>query len=185
MEEASPGNHRKRRALLIAATLIGIVVVLGAFALLVVEVGGNAIVHAVIVGKTGPVTDPSDWPEPLQKLCKDLGATSLPTSTIQVHCLCRGMDAEYVWRMDAVPGLFEDLEKRWQLLPVSNPKWRVLSGRSSLSGESVPRWWSPGQGDGTTFHECPATRAGEKGDRFCVAFDKHQGVIFVHYWFNF
>jgi hypothetical protein len=185
MEQATPRDHRKRWALLIVATLIGVVVLLGFVALLVVQSGGEAIVHAVIVGKTGPVTTPSDWPESLQKLRNDFGTTSLPTSKIQVHCLCHGMDREYVWRMDAIPGLFEHIQKHWQLLPVPNPSWSVLNGRSDLSGESTPSWWTPMKGDGTTFYECPATRAGEKGDRFCVAFDKKQGVIFVHYWFNF
>jgi len=157
---------------------------LGAFAL-VMWWGGGAITHAVLVGNTGPVTNPSDWPEPLQNLRKDFGITSLPTSKIQVHCLCHGMDREYVWRMDAAPGLFEHIQKRWQLSPVSNPNWPVLKGQSSLSGESVPAWWSVTHAKSTTFYECPASLAGEKGDRFRVAFDKDHGIIFVHYWFNF
>jgi hypothetical protein len=165
--------------------LCGALVLLVGVFLLAVWLGGGAIVESVLVGNTGPVTKASDWPEPLQKLCKDFGITAQAASTIQVHCLCHGMDSEYVWRMDAAPGLFEHVEKRWQLAQVSNPTWRVLEGKSGLSGESTPPWWSPTQGKGTTFYECPASRAGEKGHRYRVAFDKDQGVIFVHYWFNF
>lgn len=162
--------------------LCGVVVLLvGAF-FLVVWSGGSAIVEAVLVGNTGPITNPSDWPEPLQELCKDLGITP---ANIQVHCLCHGMDREYVWRMDAAPGLFERIQKGWQLSQVSNPKWRVLEGKSSLSGESAPPWWSPTRGESTTFYECPASRAGEKGHRYRVVFDEDRGVIFVNYWFNF
>jgi hypothetical protein len=121
MERGSPRDHRGRWALFIGVTLCGIVVFFLCAIPVVVWVGGGAIVDAVIVGNTGPVANPSDWPEPLQKLRKDFGATSLPTSKIQVHCLCHGMDHEYVWRMDAIPGLFKHIQKRWQLSPVSNP----------------------------------------------------------------
>ena len=139
----------------------------------------------LLLGNTGPVTNPADWPEPLLKLCKDFGIQPMPGSKIKVYCLCHGMDLEYVWRMDAAPGLFEHIKKHWQLMPVSKPDWRVLYGKSSLSGESTPSWWSPKQDIDTTFYECPASHAGEKGDRFRVAFDRGRGTIFVHYWFNF
>lgn len=172
-------------ALLIVLTLCSVVAVLAGACALAVWVGGGAIVDAVLVGNTGPVTNPSDWPEPLQNLRKDFGTAPQPTSKIQVHCLCHGMDQEYVWRMDAVPGLFEHIQKSWRLAPVSNPDWRVLKGKSSLSGEPTPPWWSPTPGDSTTFYACPASLAGEKGHRFRVAFDRDQGIIFVHYWFNF
>ena len=175
------------RTLLFVLTLCSAVVLLAAACCVLVVgwVGGGAIVHAVLVGKTGPVTNPADWPEPLQNLCKDFGATPPQTSKIQVQCLCHGMDHEYVWRMDPVPGLFEHIQKSWRLAPVSNPNWRVLRGKSSLSGESTPSWWSPTLGDSTTFYECPASLAGEKGHRFRVAFDRDQDIVFVHYWFNF
>lgn len=172
--------------MLIVVSLCGAVAfLLVAFGFFIVWFGGGAIVHAVIVGNTGPVTSLSDWPEPLRDLCKDFGIDPLAASKIQVHCLCHGMDREYVWRMDATPGLFEHIEKRWRLSPVPSPNWRVLKGASSLSGESTPPWWSPTKAEGTTFYECPASRAGEKGHRYRVAFDSNQGVIFVHYWFNF
>jgi hypothetical protein len=185
MEQATPKNRRRNWSLFVIVTPIGVVALLVSVVFVAMQSGGEAIVHAVIVGKTGPVTNPSDWPEPLKKLRNDLGAAVLPTSKFQVHCLCHGLDHEYVWRMDVCPGLFEHVQKRWRLSPVSNPSWSVLEGKSNLSGESTPSWWSPKQGNNTKFYECPATRAGEKGDRFCVAFDESQGIIFVHYWYNF
>lgn len=182
MERAGPRDDRQRMELFFVAALVGAVALLVCAFFVVMGLGGFA---TVLVGKTGPVTNPSDWPEPLTKLCRDFAFTPPAESRIQVHCLRHGMDQEYVWRMDAAPGLFEHVQKRWQLSPVSRPNWRGLKGKSSLSGESVPPWWSPTHGDSTTFYECPATRDREKGHRYCVAFDKGQGVIFVHYWFNF
>ncbi len=174
------GNRQNRSLflkLLIVATLCAI--------LLAIVCGDHAIVEAVFVGQTGTVTNPSDWPEPLKKLCDESKVMAIPTSTIQVHCLCHGMDYEYVWRMEATPGLFDHIKNRWELSPVSDPHWRVLDGTSSLSGESTPSWWSPSRDRNTMFYACRRSLAGEKGDRFQVALDKHRNVVFVHYWFNF
>jgi hypothetical protein len=88
-------------------------------------------------------------------------------------------------RVDAGPGLLERLKLRWKLTQISHPDWPVLKGHSDISGVATPPWWSPKDDDDTTFFVCPQTLAGEKGDRFLVAFDGKRNVIFVHYWFNF
>ena len=141
--------------------------------------------HAILVGDTGPVQSPDDWPEPLKAILAEAQAGDVDESTIQVYCLCQGMDPEFVWRMDAVPGLLEHLKDRWTLTQISDPDWAVLKGRSNISGVATPTWWSPIDDDDTTFFVCPQTLAGEKGDRFLVAFDRRRDVVFVHYWFNF
>ncbi|MBN2024587.1 MAG: hypothetical protein JW809_17540 [Pirellulales bacterium] len=141
--------------------------------------------RAMLVGNTGPVPSRDDWPDPLKSLVDEPNGVTIAPSTIQVHCLCQGWDPEFVWRMDATPGLFEHLKDRWKLTRISNPNWPVLKGRSRLSGVETPPWWSPRDDDDTTFFACPQTLAGEKDNRFQVALDKKQNTIFVHYWFNF
>lgn len=141
--------------------------------------------HAILVGKTGPVQSRDDWPEPLRAILADAKDGDLDERAIQVYCLCQGFDPEFVWRMDAATGLLEHLEQRWKLGQVSHPNWAVLKGHSNLSGVATPTWWSPKDDGQTTFFVCPQTLAGEKGDRFLVAFDKRRNLIFVHYWFNF
>ncbi len=141
--------------------------------------------HDMLVGETGPVTSREDWPEPLKSIVAEASRLNLDPSTIQVHCLCRGMDLEFVWRMQASPGLFEQIKERWKLTEVTKPDWPILQGRSSISGERTPSWWSAKDDGQTAFFVCPQTLAGEKGDRFLVAFDKRRDIIFVRYWFNF
>ena len=141
--------------------------------------------HAILVGNTGPVPFRDDWPEPLKAILAASKGVELDQSTIQVHCLCQGFDPEFVWRMDAAPGLLEHLKDRWKLTQISHPNWPVLKGYSNISGVATPLWWSPKDDDDTTFFVCPQTLAGEKGNRFQVALDKRQNTIFVRYWFNF
>jgi hypothetical protein len=140
---------------------------------------------AILVGKTGPVQSRDDWPEPLKVVLADAHEADLDERAIQVYCLCHGMDLEFVWRMDAAPGLLEHLEQQWKLARVSHPNWAILKGHSNLSGVATPQWWSPKDDRETMFFVCPQTLAREKGDRFLVAFDPRRDVIFVHYWFNF
>ncbi|MBN2294409.1 MAG: hypothetical protein JXM70_18415 [Pirellulales bacterium] len=160
-----------------------VVCFLGGFA--VIWMGGGFIVEAVLVGETGPVTSRENWPDPLKSLAEELGETELDQTTIRVYCLCHGMDREYVWRMDAAPGLFEHIKERWGLTRIENPDWRILDGSSRLSGIATPDWWSPQQDGNTSFFVCPQELAKGKDDRFKVAFDEQRNVIFVHYWFNF
>jgi len=141
--------------------------------------------HAMLVGDKGPVTSRDDWPRPLLALLSESDGIEFDESTIQVHCLCQGFDPEYVWRMDAAPGVFQRVSERWGLTPVDDPKWRVLDGRSGLSGEPTPSWWCPQRDGQTMFYACPQSLGGHKGDRFQVALDKTRNTIFVHYWFNF
>ena len=138
-----------------------------------------------LAGKTGPVNSRDDWPKPLKAILAEWEAGDLNERGIQVFCLCQGFDPEFVWRMDAAPGLLEDLKRRWTLTQVGRPNWPVLKGRSNISRIATPPWWSPKDDGQTTFFACSQTLAGEKGDRFLVAFDPRQDVIFVHYWFNF
>jgi len=141
--------------------------------------------HAVLVGDTGPVTSSDDWPQPLAELIGESDGVEIDESTIRVHCLCRGFDPEYVWRMDAARGMLEHLSDRWQLTQVDGLRWPVLNGRSQLSGEPTPTWWSPQRDADTSFYVCRHTLAGDEGDLFQVALDKKRNTIFVHYWFHF
>jgi hypothetical protein len=82
--------------------------------------GFSQSMHDIFTGETGPVSSRADWPRPLKDLLDDSDGIEIDESTIQVHCLCGGVyDKEFVWRMDAAPGLFELLEKRWKLTLVN------------------------------------------------------------------
>jgi hypothetical protein len=142
--------------------------------------------HGVLVGETGPVSLRADWPQPLKDLLADLEGIEIDESTIQVHRLCQGFDPEFVWRMDAAPGLFELIEKRWMLTRVDDPKWYKLEGyRSGISGVPTPAWWSPRDDGQTSFYVSPQVLAAGKSDRFHVALDEKRSTIWVYYWFNF
>ncbi len=181
MAEVRHGFQFRNRTLLIVTTIV--LIVLAGFAVL--RWSTEQAIEAMMVGNTGAVESRDDWPQPLKALTDESDGIEIDESTVEVHCLCQGFDPEYVWRMDAAPGLFEGISQRWKLSPVDDPKWYVLSGRSQLSGEPTPSWWSPQRDGQTSFFACPQTLGGHKGDRFQVAFDKKRNVIYVHYWFNF
>jgi len=140
---------------------------------------------ALLVGKTGPVTSRDDWPKPLKELLDGTKELQLDESSIQVHCLGEGFDPEFVWRMDAAPGLFEHVKQRWNLTPISKPQWPILKRRSPISARAAPPWWSLKDDGNTDFFVSPQELAKEKGDRFQVARDRKRNKIFVRYWFNF
>jgi hypothetical protein len=148
--------------------------------------GWSQSTHGIFKGKTGPVSLRADWPRPLKELLDDLGEIEIDNSTIQVHCLCGGVyDKEYVWRMDAAPGLFELIEKRWKLTPVNGPDWGVLEGYTcSMTRVQTPAWWSPRDDDQTSFYVSPRGYDG-CGDRFRVGVDENRSTIFVHFRYKF
>jgi hypothetical protein len=160
--------------------------VLGIAILALFHWASNGFLSATLVGHTGPVERRDDWPRPLTELLDAEGATSRYESTIQVDCLCRGFDPEYVWRMEATPGLFAKIEKRWRLSKTTDPQLYKLEGyKSRLSGVATPVWWSPRDDGSTSFYVNPQALAREKGDRFHVALDNKRNLIFVYHWFNF
>ena len=175
---------------LVIAAILAVLLLAG---FLLLRLSSYMLIEAVIVGDTGPVTSSKEWPRPLTELVADSRRSdvdetdrfSIDESSLQIYCLCHGMDEEYVWRMDASPGLFEHIQEEWSLTQIENPNWPVLHGKSNLSGVPTPSWWSPKRDADTSFYVCPQTLARDKGDRFNVAFDKKRGVIFVRYWFNF
>jgi hypothetical protein len=137
--------------------------------------------HDAFVGETGPVPLRADWPRPLKELLDDPGGIEIDESNIQVHCLCRGWDDTFVWRMDAEPGLFELIAERWNLIQTTDSRDYVLEGhRETKSGVHTPAWWKPIDDDGTQFF----VSEGESY-HFHVALDKGRNTIWVHWWFDF
>lgn len=185
MAEVKPRFWSNFRVLLIITIIIVAIAAFFAVVYTALRFSGRAIVEAVIVGDTGPIVSRDDWPQPLKNLIRESDDFEIEESTIQVYCLCKGMDREYVWRMDASPGLFEHVSQSWNLSQVDAPKWPILDGNSMISGKPTPSWWSPQRDDKTLFFVCPQTLGGLKGDRFQVALDKKRHLIFVHYWDNF
>lgn len=170
------------RTLFVVLTVVALLLGLGIWA---VDRVMHDFFHAVMVGKTGPVSSPEDWPKPLKELCDDAERAEWKVSVIQVHCLCQGFDPEYVWRMESTPGLLDYLKQKWELSRVTEPMGVVRDGRSRLSGERVPPWWNPLESENAEFYVCKRTLAREGSDRFQVAVDKKGGTIFVHYSFIF
>jgi hypothetical protein len=140
--------------------------------------------RAVIVAGTGPVASRDDWPRPLKELIAE-EEVDLDQSSIQVYCLCHGLETEHVWEMDAAPGLMEHLKQRWMLTQITRPSWPILTGRSQFSSVATPAWWTPKDDGNTAFFVNPQELAPDKGDRFEVAYDTTRKKIFVWYWFNF
>jgi hypothetical protein len=168
------------RTLLIAMTVVG--VLLAAFVMW--DRAMDRILHAVLVGKTGPIESREEWPRPLIELAEDSSAL-VAVESVKVFCLCQGFDPEYVWRMDGDSELLSHLIQRWRLTQITNPRSTVFQGYSHNSGIAVPDWWEPWKDSDIVYHLCPATLAGDKGDRFQVAFSEAEKAIYVHYWFNF
>lgn len=138
--------------------------------------------HNAFVGETGPVPSRADWPRPLKELLDDPGGIEIDESSIQVHCLCRGWDDTFVWRMDAVSGLFELIADRWELTQTTDSRSYVLEGhKERRSGVYTPAWWKPRDDGSTKFFV--SDRA--SGDTFHVALDENRNTIWVHWWFDF
>ena len=146
--------------------------------------GMKEFFHAIVVGETGAIEVRELWPKPLEML--DEGSPfEISQQTLRVHCMCQGFDPEYVWRMDGDQEQMDHLIQQWKLTQVTMPRSKIFIGQSSLSGLPVPDWWKPSQIKDVVYYVCPSTLAGEKGDRFQVAFSEQEGTIYVHHWFNF
>lgn len=177
MAQNRPRFQFRLRTIFICTTILAI--------LLAAYLALDRAADQFLLGYIGPVESRDDWPTPLKAILAEAKEGDLDESAIQVYCLGQVFDPEYVWRMDAASGLLEQLKQRWKLAQINHPNWPVLKGRGNLSGVATPPWWSPKDDGETTFFVCPRTLAGKKGDRFLVAFDGRQNVIFVHCWFNF
>lgn len=103
-----------------------------------------------------------------------------------VYQLCQGFDPEYVLRFDAPIDLRGYVFEKWELTQVSSPRLpSVFNGRSQISGVATPEWWKSSSIPDIKYYLCPRTLAGEKSDRFQVAYSETTKVLYVHYWFNF
>lgn len=163
------------------------VIVLCVAAVVLVNIAMHQFFRAILVGKTGPVASPAEWPQPLKDLVADAARAKIEIQELQVHHMNEGFDPEYIWRMKASPGLFDFLKDRWKLSPMPPPEHGVFCGRSNFSGDPTPEWWSPiNKGSAEVrFYGCKNVLAGEKGDLFRVALDEKRKIIFVQYHFNF
>ena len=160
-------------------------IILCVLAIILFHHSQRAFFEAVLVGETGPVSSPDQWPKPLKDLLAEAKRANLEIVSVQVHCLCQGFDPEYVWRMEATPGLLEHIKQKWELSQVNEPGQVIRTGQSRISGKQAPLWWSPMKCKNCEFYVCKRTLEREKSDRFQVALDRDGQVIFVHYWFNF
>ena len=134
---------------------------------------------------TGPVESREDWPDPLKKLI-DERQEDIAIDTIKVYQLCQGFDPEFVFRIDAPIDLRDYVVEKWELTQVPSPRLiSVFNGRSQISGVATPEWWKPSSVPDIKYYVCPRTLAGEKSDRFQVAYSESTRVLYVHYWFNF
>jgi hypothetical protein len=140
----------------------------------------RAFVHGFVAGEPGPVTSADEWPRPLKELVRDAERAKIVVQDLQVQCMCRGWETEYVWRMQSTSELRDFLKNRWKLSPMPPPLDGIFCGRSMNSGNKTPEWWSPKESTKTQFYVC--TMAGEYGDRFQVAIDEERRLIFVHYY---
>jgi hypothetical protein len=164
------------------AAIVAIVVCIAAVVLFNIAMHG--FFRAVIVGETEAVESPDAWPKPLKDLVKDAARAKVGIKGVRVHCTCQAFDPEYIWQMKATRGLFDLLKARWQLSPTSVPTYGVFCGKSNLSGDVTPDWWSPKKNARTRFYASKRSLEG-KGDIFVVAVDEEREIIFVHYHYNF
>ena len=144
----------------------------------------DRFMFGLIIGKPGgPVQSRKDWPFDLQQLLDKPDGAQVNQASIQVFCLCKGSDLEYVWRVEASPELIELLKQRWSLAQVSKPAWPILKGRSPILGVPTPSWWSPKVNEDTSFF----ANEGEPGDGpgVQVAVDRRLNLIYVHWWNSF
>ena len=168
------------RALLIFLFLVALCV--GIF--VAGRLGMKNALHTITVGETGPIEARELWPKPLEELVQDY-PTEISQQSLKVYCMCQGFDPEYVWRMEGDQRLMERLIQKWKLEQAKMPATKIFMGRSHNSGLPVPDWWKPQTIEDVVYYVCPATVAGDKGDRFQVAFSEQENKIYVHYWFNF
>lgn len=140
--------------------------------------------HAVFAGNPGAVNSTADWPDSLKKLVEDANSAKIDLQVFEVHCMCKGYEREYIWRMNANPDLLDFVIKRWDLSPAKPPDYGIFCGQSMLSGDSTPLWWTPKENADNQFYVCKLTLAGEKGERFHIAYDKKRNCLFVWYWDN-
>ena len=169
---------------LVSRLIIAAVIVLPIGGCLVLMVGFRMAMHGAFVGETGPVESRDKWPDPLKKLVDN--RPDIAIDTIKVYQLCQGFDPEFVIRFDAPIDLMDYLGETWELTQVSSPRLpSVFNGRSQISGVATPDWWKPSSIPDIKYYACPRTLAGEKSDRFQVAYSEVTNVLYVHYRFNF
>jgi hypothetical protein len=134
---------------------------------------------------SGPVDSPAAWPRALKDIVADAARAKVDIEDVQVHCMSRTWETEYIWQMKATRGLLELLRTHWELSPASPPERGSFCGKSAYSGARTPDWWSPKKNANTQYYASKGMLAGAKGDRFRVALDEERALIFVQYDYNF
>jgi hypothetical protein len=165
--------------------LVGVIVFLViAGGMICFEMAMRDFFHGAIAGRSGAVKSSNDWPRPLKELVADAKSADIDLQVFEVHCMCRGMENEYIWRMSANSKLLDFLKNRWRLSPDDPPQHGIFCGQSMFSGDATPSWWTPKENSETAFYVCELSLKGEKGERFHLAYDKKRDCFFVWYWDN-
>jgi len=142
----------------------------------------HAFFHGFVAGAPRAIESPEDWPRTLKELVTDAKQANVVVQGLEVQCMCRGWETEYIWRMQVTPGLVAFITARWKLSATTWPSDGVFCGASHLSGDRTPAWWSPQEGGKTAYFVCNRSRASEFGDHFQVGIDEDRQVIFVRYY---
>jgi hypothetical protein len=169
------------RAVIIAMTVCILLICCG---ITCFNIAMHDFFHDVFAGKQRAINSPAEWPNPLKKLVEDAKSANIDAQVFEVHCMCEAYESEYIWRMKASPELLDFLIKRWKLSPDIPPIQGIFCGKSMISGDSTPSWWTPTENADTQFYVCELTLKGEKGERVHLAHDKKRGCLFVWFWNN-
>jgi hypothetical protein len=162
------GRRYSLRTLLVL-TAIGCVI-LGAIAW--VNNRMNSFFDAVVVGNSGPVTSPEEWPSALKTLAESASEESIELNGLHVHCLASGMAIEYIWRMDTTPGMFKLMKKKFRLTPSAKPPGDLFVRQPEL-----PKWWNPLVSDSTEYFAARSSL----DDVYCVLHDEEHELLYVYY----
>ena len=119
-----------------------------------------------------------EWSQPFVDLLEDAKQQDIKVDSINVYwCDYTGIG---YWVSEASPEFLAMISKRLKLQPVED-NHEIAQFFSELLPKIIE---APSPSSDICYYLCPNCQAGEKGDRYCVMFDKANKVVIVRYYFN-
>ncbi|PQO47840.1 hypothetical protein [Blastopirellula marina] len=130
---------------------------------------------------TPGIISSEEFPLPLEQRLAELEASGLDLNGLAAYRV-RGewdMDQKTVCRLPYSADRVDIITDQLEMQPVESASW------SAFLQETLPSGWWPADLSQTRAYESLRFTNGEEGDRYCLAHQKGEAVMFLYYDFNF
>ena len=164
----------KTKHLLIVTTIVAIL--LGLYLLF------DKVTDSIMFGRSGEITDFSDWPRPLTTIQEAAIELDLEINNVDVYCIADGLCLnEFLWKIKADKELLDYITLNHEELLLHKLEPYTPSDITRFRPQKIlPVWWDPNEANKHVYY---SANLGGMGDQFVIFRDLDNQTIYT--WYNY